>query len=1410
MTRLVFSFLFLFLLTQASAQLNGNYTIGGTAPSFANFTAAAVALSTQGISGNVNFNVRPGIYTERFIINQIPGSNTNRTVTFQAENGDSSSVLLYSASATSSTNYLIWLQNVGQVTLKKLSFQTPAMGDYSIAISLFNAPNVRLEKCHLTGSLNPESLYENRRVLVAIGGTCPNFVASNCRFQNGYRGISVSGSATFFSPDMLIEKNYFSHTAGQAILLNNAHKIRIQQNLVDSCTQGFEMRECSTAVVQHNRIMSANWNGINLINCRGTAANRCLVANNMVSSFNKGIALQGCFYLDMYYNSIHVQQDGEPTYGILMANSNRFIRLQNCAIVVAYQGTPVKSENEPPEFELFSHCNLYNGLIMNNLPPNSTSFNPHYVGPNDLHVNNSVLNNLGTPIPTITTDFDGATRSTQTPDIGADEYTPIQLSVGVMQVVQPNSDSVYCLNLPLEVVLQNTGLEALTSAILTVTLNGTVLPSITWTGNLASGQFTQVSLGELLLVPLLPNTITIQSSSPNGGIDQFSADDQLVINNLYPGLSGNYTIGGINPDFPNFTTAVAALAKGGLCGATTMVVRNGTYNEQIEIKQIKGASKQNWLTFLGESGDSSLVVLRASGTALNSFTLRLTNCRFITFKSIKIKQTSSPNNYSVMTINSGADISIENCLIEGFFGNSTLTSQIALSATPDSNFTMRNCQIWSAKAGATLGFTNKLKRNLIVENNIIGGAGDDALNVQAWQNVTIRNNQFAGPRFGIYGIQLRNFDITGNRLSMGALQSSNAIYLGNCVNVGNEVSLVVNNVITMSMGVDNTAISRGMWYSNCDSLQIIHNTICLKSDDLDNLAFEMLNCKAPYVVNNIIANVGLGLAFYAVNNINPFFNHNVYTTNGALLTYNNATLAGIQAQTGGDQQSIVAPPLWTNIETDSLRIRNPIMENMGIQTAVLEDIEGFARQFPNPDPGAFESPTAPLVQLGLDRTACGATLLDGTTPGAMTYLWNTGATTSTVTATASGAYSLTVTNAIGSNSDTVFITVLTPPIVNAGSDISICNGTTFELNGMSSDACQWFDLTGNTVGSSCFLPLIATTTSTYILKVTSANNCQASDTVLVMVLPLPAVNAGSDISICSGAAFELNGIGSDACQWSDLAGNIVGSSCLLPLIATTTSTYVLKATSTNNCQASDTVLVTVLPLPAVNAGPDISICSGASFEISGSGAGACQWSDLAGNIVSSSCLFPLIATDSTVYILTAMNSNNCRASDTMYLNTKPAPEKPIITLNGAVLSVVTSDNIQWWLNNLPIPGATQAQLIPSTTGTYAVQVTNAMACSVYSDAYFYTVSGTEEQPDIKLTVFPNPIVDQHAFVRVSGGFKPVHFAILNVQGAVLEEGAMYPENSGFYDILMVHGTGFFLIKLWDAHGRVIWGKVLVF
>jgi hypothetical protein len=144
-----------FRISNLNAQLNGTYTIGGASPNFTTFETAAAALSSQGISGNVIFNVRPGTYPERFTILQIPGSNLNRSVTFQAENGDSSSVLMLNASAVSATNYLINLQNVGQIVLKRLSFQTPETGEFSNAISLNNTPNVRVENCHFRGSFKP-------------------------------------------------------------------------------------------------------------------------------------------------------------------------------------------------------------------------------------------------------------------------------------------------------------------------------------------------------------------------------------------------------------------------------------------------------------------------------------------------------------------------------------------------------------------------------------------------------------------------------------------------------------------------------------------------------------------------------------------------------------------------------------------------------------------------------------------------------------------------------------------------------------------------------------------------------------------------------------------------------------------------------------------------------------------------------------------------------------------------------------------------------------------------------------------------------------------------------------------------------------------------------------------------------
>ena len=57
---------------------------------------------------------------------------------------------------------------------------------------------------------------------------------------------------------------------------------------------------------------------------------------------------------------------------------------------------------------------------------NSVELNPEFISTTDLHVLSVLLNNLGTPIPSLVEDIDGDSRDETTPDIGADEFNTSQ------------------------------------------------------------------------------------------------------------------------------------------------------------------------------------------------------------------------------------------------------------------------------------------------------------------------------------------------------------------------------------------------------------------------------------------------------------------------------------------------------------------------------------------------------------------------------------------------------------------------------------------------------------------------------------------------------------------------------------------------------------------------------------------------------------------------------------------------------------------------------------------------------------------------------------------------------------------------------------------------------------------------
>ena len=1174
-------FIFIFILSHAiKAQLNGTYTIGGTSPNYATLTAAANALNTLGISGNVTFNIRPGTYNERINIQSVPGNNASRTILFKAENNDSASVVIATTSASNIDNYVVAVQNTQNVQFSRLTFKGPSSGSYGIVFSIYIVPGFKLQRCRVSGITTTTATAANQDVIQFSGGT--GYEISNSTIRGGYRGIGIYGGETVPVNNVLISNNRFFRSSSAGIRAQFSHNLQFTRNVIDSCgASGFlaaQIAFCSTAVVTLNRIDLDGGGGLGFTSCYSTNAARTKVNNNFVSVSGNapgsgGINLQDMRFADVYYNSFNIQVfDSYQVYVLQISNGGTGLRIQNNSFVTNPGNAIVNNIGSENALQTYSYNNLFNGEPQSNLPPNSFSFNPGYTSSSDLHLIPSNLNAKGTPVE-ITTDIDGQTRNASTPDIGADEFTPNLRSAGINQLLNPSPDSVYCSSMPLTFELINSGSIALSSVQFEVDFNGT-LSSHTWNGTLASGQSTVVDLGDFLLTPISANNLIVYITAVNGLSDEYATDDIAFFSDIYQALNGEYTLGGSTPSFNSFSAAVLRLQQGGVCGPVTFKVRNGTYFERIYLNPVKGASTSNFILFEGESQDSSLVSIVSSGTSSFPSTVRLVEVRYMGFRHMSILQNASTSNYAAFHSTYGSDILIDRCSISGFTSSTSSSSTHAFVAFPDSNLTITRTLISGGNSIAcNLVGTGPMKYNLIFEYNTVYGGTDDGLDVRNWTHASIKHNRLFGgysnTTYAVYGLGLIDFDFSYNKVSAGGAQGSSALYLINngsgTLGVRNRIS---NNVLSCNLGVDVIAVGMCMRIISTNNTDIFHNTIRHNSLDTDNFAVNLSNSSGLDIRNNIFANAGTGITM-AYNNIsNSTCDYNVYYTGGNVLIGLTNDLAAVQTITGGDEHSLVANPNFYSTQLDSMFFTNPLLENMGGLCSVTDDIRGFPRQIPNPDPGAFESPSAPNVSLGADTAVCGAYILDGTTVGAESYVWNTGATSPQILIESSGTYILTASNAIGSSSDTLQISVMPVPTAVAMNDTAVCEGSLIQLSGSGSNgSCTWLNAAGNLVGNTCVLDSI-NALSTYIFSIENAG-CIGYDTVTITLIPLP------ETPVISASGNYLYATGSGAITWY-LNGSLLEGNTVDSLEINASGIYTAVRTNLQGCSAiSDDYSVTI-------------------------------------------------------------------------------------------------------------------------------------------------------------------------------------------------------------------------------------------
>ncbi len=216
------------------------------------------------------------------------------------------------------------------------------------------------------------------------------------------------------------------------------------------------------------------------------------------------------------------------------------------------------------------------------------------------------------------------------------------------------------------------------------------------------------------------------------------------------------------------------------------------------------------------------------------------------------------------------------------------------------------------------------------------------------------------------------------------------------------------------------------------------------------------------------------------------------------------------------------------------------------------------------------------------------------------------------------------------------------PSISAGSDVSTCSGTGVTLSGSGGTSYVWNNSVSNGVS---FVP---TSTTTYtVVTGTDANGCENTDDVVVTVNALPTISGTT--TVCVDATTDLDGSGTPATSgaWSSSNTGIatINSSGLVTGVSAGTVTI----TYTDNNGCSTTTTVTVNGGTNVSAGSDLSVCSGTSVTLSGTGASSYSWDN---GITNGTAFTP---TSTATYTVTGTDGNGCVTTDDVVVTVDPIP-----------------------------------------------------------------------------------------------------------------------------------------------------------
>lgn len=951
-------------------QLSGTYTIGGASPSYSTVTSAVSALNSNGVNGAVTFDIRSGTYTGQLSFRSVSGASATNTIRFRPDPANTTPVVIQYSSNGSSTNWTVGFNGSSYISIDSCEIKATSTR-YGRVVD-FRGSNsfISFDGNDLVGRSNATSSSWDAVVYDERGTT---HYANDITFKNntvtgGSYGFYVYGNSTSgFQTNWTIENNTIKNFWYRGFYGYYTKGLKVNNNSVTSrkaytSPSGIYAYYCYNSSYNGNYIelVGGTSSAIGMYLYRSGASGnttRRTISNNMVtysdggSSYGRGMYVYDPDYMDIVHNSINWHStSSSTTYSALYVSSGTSVVVRNNS---AFNNASGYGYYQQSATYTNSNNNAYSVSGSNSNRTQALAVDPQYNSPTDLHTYSTDLFAAGIPLSTITIDYDGETRNTIAPCIGADEYVLFASDAGVISMVNASlcsgSQSV-------EVNVKNFGTTAMSSFKVdwSVAVNaGTPVAQtqlVVASSAVASGVDTAVTLGNYTLASGTTYTIKAWSSAPNAVTDSAGNNDTLVVA-ISPALSGIYTVGtGASDDYASITAAVAQLSSKGVCGAVELHLQDETFNEQVEIGAIPGGSATNTVIIKSDPANANMAKWEFN-TAVTSanYVVLFNGVQYVSIDTVVLQslgtnyggvvefkgsnQFITLNGDSIIGRENGTNFSYDRVIYDYTGGNQA------------NDITIKNCVIMNG-----------------AYSMYIYGSGNGASRQQRW---TIENNEMYNfMTYGVYMFYTENVKVTKNKIVGNDSRFVRGIYgyyfLGdvtyNTVNIAQGYAFdcqwsdgsstnhgkINNNMFSVTDG-NYTGTSYGLQISRSQWWDVQYNSFYTASTGGNSRSLYLSSANNTDVRNNVgFAEAGYG--FYQQSGSGARDYNNWYCPNGQ-------NIAG----TNQGANSVNTDPLFTDVSKGDLHAASALMYREGSPiVGITDDIDGEVRSTTFPTMGADE------------------------------------------------------------------------------------------------------------------------------------------------------------------------------------------------------------------------------------------------------------------------------------------------------------------------------------------------------------------------------------------------------------------------------------------------------------------------